>query len=413
MFQWLKNIFLKFGGKAELPTQKHNDNPIVTDPSLDLKIQSILAQKKSITNTKCDWYTITISNPEQPKTIAVFKGKTIETDTLAGLKAKRIAEENERIAQLESSARYKLAEAKVHIQTESVDAADKALTAAYRFVKDIKNDLILNDYRQLRRELSSLRETLRLREIEKQEAERRAREEQERKRLEEEQERMRKFQAEQKAIEEQRAKEAKKFEASLLSKEKKEQKEREKLSALDNALKDEANEIKQLLARNDIKYLYHFTARVNLQSIKNHGGLYSWKYCKKNNITIPEPGGDETSWALDELHGLADYVRLSFCDDHPMAYRLRDKDLVLLIIKIDVAWLKGTLYSDINAAALNHQHGSKLKDLQLVDFNAVKRHYVSRDDEDFGAHQAEVLVKTHIPAKYILNLDDPIELDFE
>ena len=96
-----------------------------------------------------------------------------------------------------------------------------------------------------------------------------------------------------------------------------------------------------------------------------------------------------------------------------MAYRLRDKDLVLLIIKIDVAWLKGTLYSDINAAALNHQHGSKLKDLQLVDFNAVKRHYVSRDDEDFGAHQAEVLVKTHIPSKYIINLDDPIELDFD
>lgn len=413
MFQWLKNIFLKFGGKAELPTQKHNDNPIVTDPSLDLKIQSILTQKKSITNTKCDWYTITISNPEQPKTIAVFKGKKIETDTLAGLKAKRIAEENERIAQLESSARYKLAEAKVHIQTESIDAADKALTAAYSLLKDIKNDLILNDYRHLRRELSSLRETLRLREIEKQEAERRAREEQERKRLEEEQERMRKFQAEQKALEEQRAKEAKKFEASLLSKEKKEQKEREKLSVLDTSLKEEAIEIKQLLARNNILCLYHFTPRVNLQSIKNHGGLFSWKYCKKNNITIPEPGGDEQSRALDELHGLGDYVRLSFCDDHPMAYRLRDKDLVLLKIKVDVTWLKGTQFSDINAASLSHKHGSKLKDLQLVDFMAVKRHYVSKDDDDFGPHQAEVLVKTHIPSKYIINLDDPIELDFD
>ena len=413
MFQWLKNIFLKFGGKAELPTQKHNENPIVTDPSLDFKIQSILAQKKSITNTKCDWFTVTISNPEQAKTYSVFKGRMIQTDTLAGLKAKRIAEEKERIAQLESNARYKLAEAKVHIQTESVDAADKALTAAYSYLKDLNNQLILNDYRQLRRELSTLRETLRLREIEKQEAERKAREAQERKRLEEEQERMRKFQAEQKALEEQRAKEAKKFEASLLSREKKEQKEREKLSALDSSIKDEANEIRQLLARNNITCLYHFTPRINIQSIKNHGGLYSWKYCEKNNITIPEPGGDESSRALDELHGLGDFVRLSFCDDHPMAYRLRNKDLVLLTIKVDVAWLKGTLFSDINAAAINHQHGSKLKDLQLVDFNAVKRHYVSRDDDDFGPHQAEVLVKTHIPSKYITNLDDPIELDFD
>ena len=62
---------------------------------------------------------------------------------------------------------------------------------------------------------------------------------------------------------------------------------------------------------------------------------------------------------------------------------------------------------------MSHHHGSKLKDLQMVDFRAVKRHYVSRGDDDFGPHQAEVLVKTHIPVKYIINLDNPIEMDFD
>ena len=208
-------------------------------------------------------------------------------------------------------------------------------------------------------------------------------------------------------------KERKKYEAELLAKEKKEQKERDRLATLSSVEKGDADAIKQLLASNGITYLYHFTPRVNLQSIRNHGGLFSWKYCETHNLKIPAPGGDMQSRGLDQRHGLEDYVRLSFCNDHPMAYRLRNMDLVLLKIKVDVAWLKGTLYSDINAAALNHHHGPGLKDLQRVNFTAVKSHYLAKDHDYFGPHQAEVLVKTHVPSKYIVNLDNPIELDFD
>ena len=413
MFKWLRNIFLKLGGKTELPTQKHIEKSVVVDPLLDAKIKEILTQKDRITNTGSTWYTVHISNPDSPRTIAVFTGDEIKTDSLVEIKAKRVAAEKERIKKAEQSARYKLAEAKVHIQTESADAAETALSLAYSYIKNVKNQGLLDDYRQLRRDLASLRETLRQREIERQEAERKAREELERKRREEEKERRRQFLLEQKRLEEQKEKERKRYEAELLSKEKREQKERERLAALDSEEKEEAPAIKQLLASKGIVYLYHFTPRVNLQSIRNHGGLYSWKYCEKHNLTIPSPGGDMQSRALDQLHGLEDYVRLSFCDDHPMAYRLRNNDLVLLKIKIDVAWLKGTQYSDINAAAMDHHHGPGLRDLQRVDFQAVKRHYVSKSDEDFGPHQAEVLVKTHIPSKYIVNLDNPIEMDFD
>ena len=158
---------------------------------------------------------------------------------------------------------------------------------------------------------------------------------------------------------------------------------------------------------NGIQYLYHFTDRRNIPSIKSHGGLFSWYYCKKNNITIPCQGGDYDSQELDKKYGLEDYVRLSFCDDHPMAFRLQQSgsDIVVLKIKVDVALLKDTLFSDINAADKLHTHGGKLEDLKKVNFNATKRNYVRKDDIDFKPHQAEVMVKTFVSKKYIINLD--------
>lgn len=413
MFKWLRNIFTKLGGRNDLPTQKQKGTRVNVDPRLDAKVKEILAQKERITSTKCDWFTVHIPDPEPKKHIAIFEGREVEVESLIEIKEKRLAAEKARIKAVEDNARYKLAEAKVHIQTESADAAESALNKAFEYLKEIKNQTLLNDYRQLRRDVASLRDMLRQREIERREAEQRAIAEEERRRREEEEERQRKFLAEQRKAEEQREKEARKYEAALLSKEKKEQEEKNRLATLSTTFKDDADEIKRILASNGIICFYHFTSRLNLEPIRNHGGLYSWKYCEKNNITIPEPGGDQQSRALDSLHNLEDYVRLSFCDDHPMAYRLRNKDLVLLKIKIDVAWFKGTQFSDINAAAMDHHHGSTARHLANVDFRAVKRHYVSRGDDDFSTHQAEVLVKTFIPSEYIINLDNPIEMDFD
>lgn len=176
--------------------------------------------------------------------------------------------------------------------------------------------------------------------------------------------------------------------------------------------KSDRDAIVKVLQNNGIRYFYHFTARENLTSIKGFGGLYSWYSMQENKRSIPCSGGDDWSHQLDMRHGLQDYVRLSFCDDHPMAFRLKQSGtpLVLLKIDIEVATWKDTLFSDINAADNNHRHGGSLADLNHVNFNAVKRNYVSREDADFKPHQAEVMVKTFIPAKYILNLESPISL---
>ena len=184
-------------------------------------------------------------------------------------------------------------------------------------------------------------------------------------------------------------------------------------NAFVNALsikKSFASHIKQALAQNNITCLYHFTDRANLESIIKNGGLYSWKYLEEHDIPIPKQGGNLDSKANDQKFGLEDYVRLSFCDDHPMMWRLKcaGYNLVLLKIKVDVAWAKDTLFSDINATAHNHRHGDDIETFNSIDFNAVKQHYLNKSSAMFGPHQAEVMVKTCIPLEYIINIDNPI-----
>ena len=188
-----------------------------------------------------------------------------------------------------------------------------------------------------------------------------------------------------------------------------EQEERDRIYRVTHNLKTNHIAIRNHLSANNIRCLYHFTDRRNLDSIRRNGGLYSWQYCDAHNIEIPYAGGDSTSRSLDCRYDLEDYVRLSFCDDHPMTYRLSQNgyDLVLLKIKVDVAELETTLFSDMNATDNNCCYGSTLADLQRVDMNATQQHYLRNTDPLFKKHQAEVLVKTFIPIDKIINIDFP------
>lgn len=179
--------------------------------------------------------------------------------------------------------------------------------------------------------------------------------------------------------------------------------ERERLYNISHTKKSNAEAFKKYLSDNGIRYFYHFTDRRNLQSIKECGGLYSWKYCEEHDISIPYPGGDSTSRSLDSRHGLSDYVRLSFCNDHPMKWVLEQKgyNMVLLQVSIEVACLEGTLFSDINATDNTHRHGGNFEDLQMINIAATKQNYVSKTSPIFKQHQAEVMVKTFIPLEYI------------
>lgn len=171
-------------------------------------------------------------------------------------------------------------------------------------------------------------------------------------------------------------------------------------------------QFKEYLEGNNVRYFWHFTDYSNLASIKHRGGLYSWKHCEENNINIPKAGGTSLSRKLDSRYKLEDFVRLSFCSNHPMVYRLKQEgyNLVLLRIKIDVAYLKDTLFSDMNATDNSHRHGPLLEDLKHIDINATREAFVARTSPNFRKHQAEVLVKSFVPLEYIENIDNPIQL---
>lgn len=185
-------------------------------------------------------------------------------------------------------------------------------------------------------------------------------------------------------------------------------KEEEKRQARQRLLTKKSNwqEFAEVLRENNIFKFYHFTDRANIRSIKEQGGLFSWHYCDVNNVLIPKTGGDTLSRNLDRGHGLHDFVRLSFCNDHPMKFRLSQNgyDLVVLEVNLDVAFFENTRFSDINAADKSHRQGTTLEDLKRVNFSATKKNYVRKDDPDFKFHQAEIMVKTWIPIEYITNI---------
>ena len=109
------------------------------------------------------------------------------------------------------------------------------------------------------------------------------------------------------------------------------------------------SKFKEIIRDKNIKSLYHFTDRSNLQSIIESGGLYSWKSCESKNIIIPRAGGSNLSQVLDSQVGIGDYVHLSFIPQHPMLYdTIEDGRITNPILLISVC--KKTH----NYQALNH-----------------------------------------------------------
>lgn len=183
--------------------------------------------------------------------------------------------------------------------------------------------------------------------------------------------------------------------------------EKNRIEFLSSLKKVDAISIRNLLLRNGIKCFYHFTDRANIESIRRNGGLYSWHYLKSHGIQIPNQGGTPFSEELDKRYGLQDYVRLSFCKSHPMAYRKMQEgaNIVVLKISLDVATFRYTMFSDMNATDSLHSQGGDLVALQKIRFAATQREYVRHDDADFKYLQAEVMVKTFIPLQYIENIN--------
>ena len=175
--------------------------------------------------------------------------------------------------------------------------------------------------------------------------------------------------------------------------------------------KVDEKQIRKYLADNGIAHFYHFTERENIENIKRNGGICSLKYCLLNAIEVRTKGDMTLLRDKDAYYQLEDYARLSFCERHPLIKKRQEAgaDLVLLKVKLDVAWRYDTLFSDRDAAQ-DHQEGGTIDDLKKVRMEAIRKSNLEEWDPDYLFNQAEVMVKSIIPLEYIENIDNPIEI---
>ena len=332
--------------------------------------------------------------------------KKRQVRTMKDLMQKRKEEEAERRRLLQQQIAKNFDTVRNFIDNEKPDSAEDLLFGTSSALQELKDEQLNNLYNDLLNDINCVREVLHQREIRRLEEEaRRKAEEEERKR---EQERLRKQREEEARLEKERK--AREYEEKLAREEQQRRLEIERLTSLVTQRKENGESILDYLRMKGVTRFYHFTDEENLYQIRKLGGLYSWHYCVQNNIEIPNPGGDSDSRRYDRNHGLEDYVRLSFCDDHPMAWRkhCEGSSLVLLQIDIEVAAFRDTLFTDRNAASSSFACGGNMEDLQKVNISATQRNYVARNEgEVFYQHQAECMIKTFIPLKYIKNIDNP------
>ena len=173
--------------------------------------------------------------------------------------------------------------------------------------------------------------------------------------------------------------------------------------------KPDFEQIFEILKRNKISKLYHFTDRKNLDSIKKYG-LLSAEEVNRQGV-YPRYASSESSRARDSRMGISDYVRLSFVKNHPMMFTaMTAYGLNPIILEINplIALMPKVFFSDKNTLRTGAQIGPSASDLEKVKFDVIqanKAYYELSDLMAKDAYQAEVLIKKRIGPEMILNID--------
>ena len=81
--------------------------------------------------------------------------------------------------------------------------------------------------------------------------------------------------------------------------------------------------------------LFHFTDSRNIDSIKDNG-LVPTRQLIQEGVKI-FPGGDTDSLGIDQHHGYDDFVRLSFCRQHPMSHVARQRGTIEQVRILSIA----------------------------------------------------------------------------
>jgi len=176
-------------------------------------------------------------------------------------------------------------------------------------------------------------------------------------------------------------------------------------------------EFQAILDEHNIKSLYHYTDRDNVESIIQNGGLFSWADCQERGINISKPGGDDLSHSIEKRCGIDNFVHLAFTDHHPMmAVAIEEGRIsnpVILEIDPSILFESETLFSNMRATRVNAHVGDTSEDLKQIHFDsALVDNPSDLDAFERPYFQAEVLIKSFVPLGYITNIESfgiPVE----
>lgn len=174
--------------------------------------------------------------------------------------------------------------------------------------------------------------------------------------------------------------------------------------------KPDFHEIYDILKRNRISSLYHFTDKSNLDSIKRFG-LVSNEELVNRGAKVKYASSSD-SRQIDKEMGLSRFVRLSFTKYHPMMYTaMTAYGLNPVIIEFNplIALMLGVFFSDRNSLKNGANLGPSAQDLNKVRFSAINDGvaYYNKSLDDKMYCQAEVIVKDRIGAEFITNVIIP------
>lgn len=174
-------------------------------------------------------------------------------------------------------------------------------------------------------------------------------------------------------------------------------------------LKSDYLKFKELLESKNIWCFFHITDRQNLESIKTHWWLLSWKVMKTKWIQPIRIWSSELSQNLDNIKSLWNYVRLSFNTNQPMIYvakkEWRINNAVVLKIDTQVLYWRYSRFSNMNAIDRSVIIGENYEDFERLinlDFLIWWRWNWDSEKKKF---QSEILVLQSVPSEYILNLE--------
>lgn len=163
---------------------------------------------------------------------------------------------------------------------------------------------------------------------------------------------------------------------------------------------------------NRIPFLYHFTDRRNLASIRDVGGICPIETLKARGVQIPAAGGNEWSQSADTMKGMDRYAHLCFRATHPMQFLARQDgrigDSIFLQVHPEVLEWDGVQFTpDVsNKSGVSSYPIQQAKD--MIDYEVL---YTRTDWRDAAikqrllqAEKCEILVPRCIPLELIRNL---------